>query len=118
MSPITCFQSPSEATSCRKKDHADCFAICVPKSTFRSEMATMAPSLATRSAMALPNPEAPPVTRATFPSSVGTVFVLARPRQFRRREESDFAVGMPGDLVAHVAVITQGTDVVHEDAFF
>src|SRR6266487_4914564 len=45
------------------------WTVCCPPSSFRSAMTSLAPSLAKVSAVALPIPEAPPVTNATLPSS-------------------------------------------------
>src|SRR5262245_55388880 len=45
------------------------WTVCCPPSAFVSAMTSLAPSRANARAVALPIPDAPPVTNATFPST-------------------------------------------------
>ena len=70
---LTCFSSPTSAAAAitlALRFLAMCAATFFAASPFLSMMATRAPSLAKRSAIAWPMPLAPPVIAAVFPVSL------------------------------------------------
>src|SRR5215831_15840584 len=71
------------------------WTVCCPPSSFMSAMTSFAPSRANVRAVALPIPDAPPVTRATFPSTrPGMVIPPVHTYRHRPREDTTLRLGV------------------------